>query len=220
MVASVVLLTSFDDTEKACSQMRPIPQSSTCRCLFGPPDVASAAPALSVWQRLEDERASNKWNFDFRSRKPLPNGCRFEWSSVSDGGSTSSSSALSHLGSQVTDKAQGCRLTVTLSPLTPKKRKIDVVQNIANVSSSPSQCKIVVRHRYCDSSRLHSLTVACRNRKRKSHSLLGKYLSHCRIVFLLDRNVTQSVSSYLSRKMANERPAILWVLAVYTDTIL
>lgn len=206
MVASVVLLTSFDDTEKACSQMRPNPQSSTCRCLFGPPDAASAPPAFSVWQRLEDERASSKWNFDFRSKMPLPNGCRFEWSRVNDGGSTSSSRlALTHLNNDVsTDKAQDCCLTVTLSPFTPKKREIDVVESIVNIPPSSSRCDILMRRRSCDESRLHSLVIACRNRKRKSHSLLGKYRPHslyCPIYNQSERKMIACFKAAVCHKM-------------------
>ncbi|XP_041966438.1 cyclin dependent kinase inhibitor 1Bb [Alosa pseudoharengus] len=59
------------------------PKSTACRSLFGQVDHEELKKDLKGRLQEMEEAASARWNFDFSSHKPLPNG-RYSWMTVDD----------------------------------------------------------------------------------------------------------------------------------------
>ena len=56
---------------------------STCRCLFGAPDANTTTVHAELERRL-NRRNRERWNFDFRSSEPVTstNHCRYDWAKL------------------------------------------------------------------------------------------------------------------------------------------
>ena len=55
---------------------------SACRCLFGPVDHNEINDFIDEHHRAEEERARQRWGFDFRTGEPVVENGQYEWTPV------------------------------------------------------------------------------------------------------------------------------------------
>lgn len=82
-MSNVRLSNGSPTLERMDARLSDNPKSTACRSLFGPVDHEELKKDLKGRLHEMEEAASAKWNFDFSSHKPIPNG-RYCWKPVDD----------------------------------------------------------------------------------------------------------------------------------------
>lgn len=116
-------------------------KSTACRSLFGPVNHEELKKDLKGRLHEMEEAASAKWNFDFSSHKPLPNG-RYNWKTVDD----SPIFYTSLRASNVTDSCPSGNTNVDLNGnhncvvVTPCKHSEEKAERAENQMDIRDQC--------------------------------------------------------------------------------
>lgn len=158
-------------------------ESSICRCLFG---FASSADTASVSREFTNQflqRDSDKWNFDFRLRRPLPDSNRYEWARVNDTRNTmrcplSRLDNSNSLPSPIDIHSDFVRREATVVVLSKcQNENAKSVRKTPSSSCKPSGCNKTapLRHSTVGDRRINAEFFTCEKRKRKSPSILGSY---------------------------------------------
>ncbi|XP_012697943.1 cyclin-dependent kinase inhibitor 1Bb [Clupea harengus] len=158
-------------------------KSTACRSLFGPVNHEELKKDLKGRLHEMEEAASAKWNFDFSSHKPLPNG-RYNWKTVDD----SPIFYTSLRASNVTDSCPSGNTNVDLNGnhncvvVTPCKHSEEKAERAENQMDIRDQCNGQRKRPAChesssqnkrshtsldDVSRCSGLTQAVENTPRK-----------------------------------------------------
>nr|XP_023696272.1 cyclin-dependent kinase inhibitor 1B-like [Paramormyrops kingsleyae] len=78
---SDVRLSSSPTLERMDVRLSDHSKSRACRCLFGPIDHGELKKDQQELQRLQEETAARKWNYDFARDRPLAGGA-YDWTAV------------------------------------------------------------------------------------------------------------------------------------------
>jgi len=218
MVSSEFLIGgSLDDSDRKQVQVEihrrmplsnHVPLATTCRCLFGRPEVTIVADVRRELERKHNDR----WNFDFRSRRPLTSSDgSYDWIRI---GETSSAPREKRLPLSLLDNTTSMNTTTTSGGVSGLRlvavRSIRPSKNcVDNGVRKASQMKTL----FLDVSALCTAAVAAtasshvtndvisrENRKRKSRSILGK-----RVINILYNILNHPCNLMTSLLCANKR---------------